>query len=349
MGDPVHACLLIDDPPANGTYWARLQQLAMGYVPGERGGWGTKWRDLEPAAWFRVVDARAFADLIEEFGVRGKFTFLPCPAGLGRIDEHVRGYPDDLRELVSIVRDRIGRQFDIAPEVLTHSMALDIETMGLLPHAESAWITHHCVTGNVEPLRRYLRHGFGILRNAGFTPRGLTIGGMDDVSNIAQGRQLWRGDGAEVLAEVLLWVEREFDAAVRTTFVFLGMAPRGETSRRRRAPSLLYEAPDGGRVFTIHSASEDVVFPVMHGPGGRVAEVTDALITRDLAEGLLVREAESGRAVVFAAHAQTLNAMNSGAGIEILREALRRFHARYGSRIVWQTGVELCERLGTRV
>ena len=321
----------------------------MGYIPGERGGWGTNWRNLEPAAWFRVRDAQVFADVIEEFGVRGKFTFLPCPAGLGRVDQHVRGYPDDLRELVSIVRDRIGRQFDIAPEVLTHSMALDIETSGLLPHAESAWITHHCVTRNLEPLRRYLRHGFQILRNCGFAPHGLTIGGMDDVSGIAGGKHLLRAEGAEVLAEVLLSIEREFDPARQTTFVFLGMPPRGKTSERLRAPSLLHEAADGGRVYTIHSASEDVVFPVMHGPADRVAQVTDAMITPDLSGGLLVREAEAGKAVVFAAHAQTLNAMNSGAGIQILREAIRRFHARYGSRIVWQTCVELSEQMGSAV
>src|SRR6187549_1931725 len=101
MDKPLYACLLVDDPPSNATYWARIQQLAMGYVPADRGGWGTNWRNLEPAAWFRPEDARSFADVIQEFGVRGKFTLLPCPAGLGRIDQSVRGYGDaNLAELL---------------------------------------------------------------------------------------------------------------------------------------------------------------------------------------------------------------------------------------------------------
>ena len=62
--NPIYATLLIDDPPANASYWARLQQLAYGYVPAERGGWGTNWRSMESAPWFRVEDARAFADMI---------------------------------------------------------------------------------------------------------------------------------------------------------------------------------------------------------------------------------------------------------------------------------------------
>ena len=60
-----------------------------------------------------------------------------------------------------------------------------------------------------------------------------------------------------------------------------------------------------------------MVFPVLHGPADRVAAVTDAMITPDGSGGLLVREAEAGKAVVFAAHAQTLNAMNSGADVYI--------------------------------
>jgi hypothetical protein len=97
----------------------------------------------------------------------------------------------------------------------------------------------------------------------------------------------------------------------------------------------------------MHRAHEDVLFPLLHGPADQIAAVTDAMITPDLSGGLLVREAEAGRAVVFATHGQTLNAMNTGAGIQGLREALRRFHERYGQRIVWQTCRELCARMGT--
>ena len=85
MTEPIHACFIIDDMPANATYWMRRQQEAFGYnVPDT--GWGKGWRELAPAPKFRLEDATALADLVETFGLRGKCTVLPCPAGLGRID-----------------------------------------------------------------------------------------------------------------------------------------------------------------------------------------------------------------------------------------------------------------------
>jgi hypothetical protein len=287
--------------------------------------------------------------MIEEFGVRGKFTLLPCPAGMGRIDQSVRSYDDgELKELIKIVRDRIAPQFDITPETLTHSMLLDTNTMGLLPHAESGWITHMCITGQVEPLRDYILHGYRILKNVGIKAHGLTIGGMNDVSNIAQGKTLFEWEGSETLGEALLAVEREMDPSCRTSFVHAGIEPRTEKGRQLCAPETIYDHPDGASVYYMHRAHEEVLFPLLHGPIADLESVTSAMITPDLLDGLLVREAEAGKAVVFATHGQTMNSMNTGAGTKILREMIRRLHERYGKRIVWQTCRELCETMGTR-
>jgi hypothetical protein len=349
MDHPIYACLLVDDPPSNATYWARAQQFAFGYTPADRGGWGTNWRNLEPARWYRPADAHAFADLIEEFGVRGKFTLLPCPAGLGRIDQCVRSYDDgDLRELMATVRDRIAPQFDITPEVLTHSMLLDTRTMALLPHAETGWVTHACVTKQVEALTQYIGFGYQILRNVGIAAHGLTVGGMNDVSGIAGGKLLYQWDGAETLGRALLAVERQFDPGLNVSFVHLGAEPRSAIGKQTGVPESVYDHTDGGSVYYMHRSHEEVLFPLLHGPIADMESVVSAMITPDLSDGLLVREAEAGKVVVLATHGQTLNSMNSGAGTATLREILRRFHQRYGRRIVWQTCRELCQATGRR-
>src|SRR4051812_42655689 len=51
----------------------------------------------------------AWADLVEEFGVRGKFSVLPVPAGLGRIDRPLPGVaPADQEEFFRIIRERVA-------------------------------------------------------------------------------------------------------------------------------------------------------------------------------------------------------------------------------------------------
>lgn len=347
MDPPVHACLIVDDTPANGSYWQRAQQNAMGFATSDTG-WAENWRDMATAAWFRAEDARAFADFVEEFGVRGKFTVLPCPAGLGRIDRSVRGYPDaELKGFLSVVRERIAGRFDITPEVLTHSMAYDPETEGLLPHCETAWVTHLCASRQREKLEAYLRHGCRILPNVGLEPRGLTTGGMEDLSGIGAGKSVLHGHYREVLGEAWLAVLQEFSPAMQTTFLYTGSPPVSESSRSTRMPESVYRSPEGGTVFEIHSIVDDPAYPVLRGRVDRVESATDALVSADLERGLWIDEAEAGRALVFTVHAQTLNAMNTGAGLRIVREAVRRLRERYGSRLVWKTAMELCaERAG---
>lgn len=347
MEKQINACFIVDDTPANGTYWARLQQTAFGYKASETG-WATNWRSLAPAGLFRPDHARAFADFVEEFGIRGKFTFLPCPAGLGRVDRSIRGYTDEeLKGLIGVVRDRVAKRMDITPEVLTHSMAFDPEAGALLPHTETAWVSYLCRTRQMEKLQAYIRAAYSILHNVGLTPHGLTTGGMEDFSGIGENQSVLHGFHRDALGEALLKVESEFVTDCKRSFVYTGSPPVSEASKQRRVPELVYESVDGGRVFEIHSIVEDPIFDVMHGPKDLVAKTTDALISHDLSRGLYVNEAEAGRTIVLTVHAQTLLAMNTMAGLQVIREACRRLRERYGKRLVWHTASELCDKIGT--
>ncbi len=344
--DLINACFIVDDTPVNATYWAQLQQSAAGYDTPDTG-WATRWRDMAPASLLRVKDAERFADMIEEFGIRGKFTCLPCPAALGRVDQAVRGFSDDdLKRILSIIRDRIAKQMDITPEVLTHTQPYDPETGARLPHAETFWLTHLCVTGQAEKLRAYLRHAWKILSNVGIRARGLTVGGMSDFSGIAQGKSLACGDGRDVLGEALIAIEREFNPKVHASFIYTGAPSYTEEGKRKRAPETVFKAGDGAVVHELQSIVDDPIFPVILGPCDVVAKTTDALISPGLDRGLLVDEAESGRAVVFTVHCQTLVALDSGVGLDIMHEVCRRLKERYGKRLVWHTALELCSAIG---
>ena len=344
MDNPIRACLKVDDAPSNPTYWWRYQQTAFGYDLPDIG-FGGPWRELARAPYFPARTAELFADMVEEFNVRGKFSLLPCPAGHGRLDRSVRSIPPaELEGVLRVVRDRLASRFDITPEVLTHTMALDIETGALLPHAESAWVSHLCRSGQVEPLIRYLRHGWSILRNVGIRARGLTIGGMTDCSNIAEGDLLYNGGHRDTLGQALLAVETEFDPHCRLSFLFAGTTAMSERARRWNAPEPVWTSPSGQTLYDVYSSVGEPFLDIWYG-GGDVAAATDALMTPDLSSGLLVEQAEAGRAVSITTHAQTLHSMGTCRGLAALREALRRFHERYGRRIQWFTPCELAQAM----
>ena len=342
MSDPVRACLIVDDVPIAAAYWMRLQQLAFGYVPTETG-WGHRWRELASSAFLRISDLRGFADFVERNEIRGKFSVLPCPAGLGRIDQSVRGLSDsDLTEFLEIVRSRIAPRFDITPEVLTHTLAIRPATGALLPHTEIAWLTHLLASGRTEDLKEYLRQAWTILHNVGLQPHGLTLGGMDDKSGIAAGKMANRGDYCEELAKALLAVEVEFNPTTARSFIFGPFASNAERARTRNFPRVILETDRGARVYKLTALGHDPAFPLLHGDGD-LAKSIDNLISPDLGHGQWVEAAEQGHALVVVTHAQTLNAANTGMGLDMFSESVRRLRQRYGNRLVWHTPDELSQ------
>lgn len=83
-------------------------------------GAGRRWEDVpvvHPESF-----TRSFGEWCQSAGVRGKFSVVPCPAGLGRID---RGLPlfsaTQQESWLAMCRDAIAPSFDITPEMLTHT------------------------------------------------------------------------------------------------------------------------------------------------------------------------------------------------------------------------------------
>ncbi len=339
----IHACLIVDDFPANATYWWREQQTAFGYKVPESG-YGKNWSVQRHAPFMPINLLHAFAEFVDEFDVRGKFTMLPCPAGLGRIDRGVRGLPDgELREIITIVRDQLAARFDITPEVLTHTMAYNPESGALFPHAETAWLTHLCATRREEELCAYLRHAWTILAGVGIHARGITIGGMPDASNIGKGESLLGGHHRQGLAEALMVIEREFNPDVSLSFMYTGSPPLSEESKARSVPEVIHTTANGEQVFEIHpySRGDDPLLRVFLGDGNPSTE-TDKLITPDLTKGTFIDWIEAGRVLAISVHAQTLTSLNTGNGLQVLRESVRRLRERYGCRLIWHTPLEMC-------
>jgi hypothetical protein len=341
--ETIPACLIIDDFPLNATYWRRAQQAAMGFHVGAYPdcGWSRDWPRQRAAPFISVDHTRQFADLAEEFGVRGKFTVLPCPGGLGRVDQSVRGLEDAaLSGLLDIVRQRIVPSFEISPEILTHTMAQVPASGALLPHAESAWVSHLAARSDLTELIAYLRHGWAVLSAVGIHPTGLTVGGMNDPSGIGKDGLLSEGQHREAVGKAMFAVMREFGQSNRQAFMFTGAPARDLNSVRFLMPEACYESSAGERLYELHCFPQDMLLGLYYGEGD-VQKETEPFISADLSQGSLVEHVESGKALVFHTHCSTLSSLNTGLGLQMLREILVRLRDRYGSRLQWMTPAEL--------
>lgn len=73
---------------------------------------------------------REFAEWCLAEGVKGKFSVVPCPAGLGRIDQGLPMFSKAQQESwLQMCRELITPAFDITPEMLTHTFVVDLETL----------------------------------------------------------------------------------------------------------------------------------------------------------------------------------------------------------------------------
>lgn len=344
METPVRACFKLDDFPACPIYQMRAQARAFGYeIPDEPHVAG--WEEMDRVPLWPLADLEEFADFADEFDLRGKFTCLPFPAGFGRLDQHVRGYSDEqLQRILDIVRLRIGPRFDITPEVMTHTMAVDAESGALLPHAESHWMAYLARTGQVERMVAYIHKAYEILSNVGLRPHGYTSGGMPDVSGISAGQSLMTGHNHHVLGEAIVAVDREFNPGARTSVAFTGSPPVHEKARNLWAPETIYTSQDGIRVYHFFSLNDPAWY--LRNGRGDVEAAINQYLTEDLTGGAFIAAAEEGRAIVLTAHTFTLNCNGTHIGMRAVREIVGRLHKRYGDRLRWYTATELAEAIG---
>ena len=340
---PIEACLTVDDFPVNGTYIRRAQCEAMGFPMPQICDWSHGWPRQADARFMSLPLVHRFTNLVEELNLRGKFTLLPCPGGLGRLDQSVRGLPDTERTaILDLIRKRVAPRFDLSLEVLTHAMALDTRTGALLPHTESAWVSHLAAPGpdHHEQLCAYLRFGWHILANLGFTARCVTIGGMPDVSGITDDHMLHQGHHLDRLADAIRVMRSEFVPGADCLFIF---AATLDTRPPNGRPCRIKQYPDAFAVYDLQQAVEESLLGVFHGEGDIETEAAK-LVTPDLSGGTMIEAAESGKVLSFLVHAQTLASRNTGMGLGIFQLACTRLRERYGKRLVWRTPTELAQR-----
>jgi len=122
---------------------------------------------------------REFAEWCIENGVKGKFSVVPCPAALGRIDQGLPLFSKAQQESwLKMCRELIHKAFDITPEMITHTFVVDLKNFQ--PLESRIWEQYEWARLPVdqeELLIEYIATACRILHNVGLTPEGVTSPG----------------------------------------------------------------------------------------------------------------------------------------------------------------------------
>jgi hypothetical protein len=306
----VPACLIVDDPAPciNPFYYYRLQVDRLGWERHEQ------HIPLDFVAQFaRVCRAR---------GMRGKFSVLPYPAGLGSILEGWEGCDRaELGAWLEIVRAEIAPHFDITPEILTHTLALDLETRALRSESEHEWMAGCSPT----ELRAYLDAALAILAGAGFASAGIT-----QPCSFAGSR--------EAYARATLEAIRAAGGPPVTYYFIDGCFDPPPVPEPQ---VVLLDRQRGEAVVDIVAYCDDPFWPTQRVTSRDAEQLIDAVITADGRGGRLPELAAAGAWLIFVCHWQTLYSDGRRQGLAGLDQIGARLQGTYGERLLWLTPGEI--------
>ncbi len=123
---------------------------------------------------------RRFGQWCAEHGVKGKYSVVPFPACVGRLDRELPGWSRrQLSDSLKLVRELMVPNWDIHPEMITHTRVIDLGTGKPLdpigPATMENW--YPATKKSVDELTAYLAYALQILKTCDLPCQGITTPG----------------------------------------------------------------------------------------------------------------------------------------------------------------------------
>jgi hypothetical protein len=275
------------------------------------------WRKLPR----EIPDAfvREFGEWSAQTGVKGKYSIVPYPACVGWVDREMPGWTKrELLDSLQLVRDVIVPNWDIHPEMITHTWAINTKTGRPYEERTDKFMENwgFSVGKSVDELTDYLSYALRILKNAGLTCEGITTPG---------------GFGNKVVPQLsqatFASVRDVFNAEIPHYFRFL------YTDDRSVAPKVEYardlDTNDPKCSVSIIGCTGDW----FGGWDGLERGDVDKLITED-GKGRMPEVIARGEPAIMVCHWAGIYFNGERVGFNIFKEAVKRLHARYDN-LIW--------------
>lgn len=264
-----------------------------------------------------------FCDIVEKWGMKGKFSIVPMPGNKGDISIGLEGVDQhEVEEWLSIVKKRLIPAFSIGPEMLTHHKTIDIETGLDLDIREDEWAS----TQDRTTLTPYIARALSILSDVGIDSIGVT--------------SPWKF-GIQVEEEYVQAISRAVKDVSKSevSWYFL----RGLRDVPNAKPWIALEE-DGRTVVSIPPTTWDVTAATIDSTDTSdefVNQLADKLISLDGKSGQIIRVLQTGGYPILIAHWQCLASNGLYTGLRVLDEVGRRINLHLSDRVEWMSYEEI--------
>jgi len=276
------------------------------------------WRDMP----YEIPDdfVRKFGEWCGENGVKGKYSIVPYPACVGRVDRILPYWTaSELEASIELVQTLMTPNWDIHPEMVTHTRVIDIKTGHPYPERSARFQENWDWTDgkSADEIEDYMRYGLQILKNVGFHCDGITTPG---------------GFGNRVLPAL---AKATLDSCrgiynVRIAHYFRHIFTGDESVSPRVQYASGLDGNDPECVVSIIGCTGDWTGGWDCSSRGDV----DKFITPELSSGRMCEIIERGEPACIVCHWQGIYFNGEEVGFGVFREMVQRLHARY-DHIQW--------------
>jgi hypothetical protein len=264
---------------------------------------------------------RKFGEWCAGQGVKGKYSIVPYPACVGRLDRILPGWTQrELNDSLELVRTLMAPNWDIHPEMVTHTRVIDIKTgHPYSDHSLKFMENWEWTTGrSADEIADYMSYALRILKNVGLPCEGITTPGGFGNKALPQ------------LAQATLQSVRDvFGAEIPHYFRHLYSEGTQSVAPRVEYASGL-DGADPRCVVSIIGCTGDWTGGWDNTPPGGA----DKFITEDLKTGRMVDIITRGEPALMLAHWTGIYWNGQELGFKIFQEVVRRLNARYDN-LLW--------------
>ncbi len=270
---------------------------------------------------------REFGEYCRAHGVKGKYSIVPYPACTGWVDRFIPGWTkSELEDSLKLVRDFMQPDWDIHPEMISHTRVIDIKTGRPYPYPDPDYMENWgwSQDKSADVLGEYMAYALQVLKNADLFCEGVTTPGgfaSQNKENLAKGtkyavREVYGGDVSHYFRDLYT----DPDESV--------------------APLVKY--PED-----LHSDDPKCVVSVIGCTGdwfggwdGVSDGSVDKFITSDLSQGRMVEVIESGEPAIMVCHWPGIYYNGEKKGFRIFQEVVDRLERKYGE-LNWMKNSEI--------
>ncbi len=299
----------------------------------------TAWPDRYKQDWRslprEIPDSfvRKFGSWCRQHNVKGKYSIVPDPACVGWMDRCLPGWSQkELDDSLKLVRDFMTPDWDIHPEMISHTWVINTRTGRPYPEQTGYYIENAgwSQDKSADELTDYMAYALRILKNVGLPCEGITTPGG------------FGGKNRPNLAQATLESCRDvFNAEIPHYFRDLF------TDERSVAPLVQYASGlDGDNpkcVVSIIGCTGDW----FGGWDGLKPGSVDQFITEDLQGGRLPQVIDKGEPAILVCHWPGIYYNGEEIGFNIFKEVVRRIHSRYDN-LIWMKNSEIARYWAAR-